>query len=103
MGKENQSDHTQSKETRLKQTILVVDDNEANRHLLEKLLLAWGMKPVLAAEGMKGIEEYQTSVERGAAYPLVLLDVNMPWIDGYEVAAKMREIAPAEEDRKSVV
>ena len=77
--------------------VLVVDDNEANRHLLEKLLLTWGMKPVLAAEGMKGIEEYQTSVERGAAYPLVLLDVNMPWIDGYEVAAKMREIAPAED------
>src|SRR5258707_607561 len=78
-------------------SVLVVDDNEANRHLLEKLLLTWGMKPVLAAEGMKGIEEYQTSVERGAAYPLVLLDVNMPWIDGYEVAAKMREIAPAED------
>jgi two-component system, sensor histidine kinase and response regulator len=77
--------------------VLVVDDNEANRQLLEKLLLTWGMKPVLTAEGSEGIEEYEKSVSRGEAYPLVLLDVNMPRIDGYEVAARMRKIAPAED------
>ena len=76
--------------------VLVVDDNETNRRLLEKLLLAWGMKPVLTTDGIKGIEEYQRSVNHGETYPLVLLDVNMPWMDGYEVAAKLREIAPAE-------
>jgi len=75
--------------------VLVVDDNETNRRLLEKLLLAWGMKPVLATDGIEGIEEYQKCVNRGETYPLVLLDVNMPQMDGYEVAAKLREIAPA--------
>jgi len=75
--------------------VLVVDDNETNRRLLEKLLLAWGMKPVLATDGIEGIEEYQKRVNRDETYPLVLLDVNMPQMDGYEVAAKLREIAPA--------
>ncbi|HLK04599.1 MAG TPA: PAS domain S-box protein [Candidatus Acidoferrum sp.] len=77
--------------------VLVVDDNEANRHLLEKLLTGWGMKPVLSPGGAEGIDEYRRSVERHETYPLVLLDVNMPWIDGYEVAAKLRELAPSNE------
>jgi len=76
--------------------VLVVDDNETNRRLLEKLLLAWGMKPVLTTDGITGVDEYQKSVSRDETYPLVLLDVNMPRMDGYEVAAKLREIAPAE-------
>ena len=76
--------------------VLVVDDNETNRRLLEKLLLAWGMKPVLTTNGIEGIDEYQNSINRNATYPLVLLDVNMPQMDGYEVAAKLREIAPDE-------
>ena len=78
-------------------SVLVIDDNETNRHLLEKLLARWGMKPVLASGGAEGIEAYQQSVSENATYPLVLLDVNMPLMDGYQVAAKLRELAPAEE------
>ncbi|GAC1631559.1 MAG: response regulator [Candidatus Acidiferrum sp.] len=77
--------------------VLVVDGNEANRHLLKRLLAGWGMKPVLTSEGSEGIAEYQKSVEQHETYPLVLLDVNMPRTDGYQVAAKLREIAPNEE------
>ena len=73
--------------------VLAVDDNEVNRHLLRKLLSAWGMKPVTAEDGLKGIEEFEESVKRGEPYPLVLLDMNMPRMDGYQVAVKIRQSA----------
>ncbi len=73
--------------------VLAVDDNEVNRHLLRKLLSAWGMKPVMAADGIEGIEEFEQSVKRSEPYPLVLLDMNMPRMDGYQVAVKIRQSA----------
>ena len=78
-------------------SVLVIDDNEANRHLLQKLLTNWGMKPVLTSSGAQGIEEYRQKLSKNEVYPLVLLDINMPWMDGYQVAAKLRELAPHEE------
>ena len=77
--------------------VLAVDDNEVNRHLLRKLLSAWGMKPVIAADGIQGIEEFEKSVKRGQPYPLVLLDMNMPCMDGYQVAVKIRQSASPEQ------
>ncbi|HWZ98546.1 MAG TPA: PAS domain S-box protein [Candidatus Dormibacteraeota bacterium] len=78
-------------------SVLVVDDNEVNRHLLQKLLGKWGMRSVLTPDGVGAIEEYEKSIQRGEPYPLVLLDMNMPWMDGYQVAAKLRELAPVEQ------
>ncbi len=78
-------------------SVLVIDDNEANRHLLQKLLAHWGMTPVLTSSGAQGIEEYRQKLSKNEVYSLVLLDINMPWMDGYQVAAKLRELAPQEE------
>ncbi|MBS1841420.1 MAG: PAS domain S-box protein [Acidobacteria bacterium] len=78
-------------------SVLVVDDNEVNRHLLKKLLRMWGMNPVLVNDGMAAIEEYGRSARRAAVFPLVLLDMNMPWMDGYQVATKLREFGTPEQ------
>jgi two-component system sensor histidine kinase/response regulator len=74
--------------------VLVVDDNEVNRELLARLLPRWGMRPVMTVDGFEAVEAFEQSVRRGAPFPLVLLDQNMPGMDGYEVAERIRRASP---------
>lgn len=68
------------------QTILVVDDESANRRLLEAILKLEGYAVVQASTGAEAIER----VSRGGI-DLILLDVMMPGIDGIEVCRVLRE------------
>jgi adenylate cyclase len=72
-------------------TILVVDDTEANRRLLGDLLGITGYKVLSAASGAEAL-----ALIRDQRPDLVLLDVVMPGMSGYEVCRRIREIADAE-------
>jgi len=65
--------------------ILVVDDTEANRDLLVRRLQRQGHAAETAADGQQALDMLHTS-----AYDLVLLDIMMPAVNGYEVLAHMR-------------
>jgi len=69
---------------------LVVDDNATNRRILEDALRGWGMRPVLAEGGVAALRALEEARARGAAFPLVLLDGQMPGMDGFEVADRIR-------------
>lgn len=69
-------------------TILVVDDEPANRRLLEAILKLEGYAVVQASNGTEALER----VSRGGI-ELILLDVMMPGIDGIEVCRVLRERA----------
>ncbi len=66
-------------------TILVVDDNETNRDLLSRQIENQGYRAVAATDGKQAIEMIQTG-----AYDLILLDIMMPELDGYEVLKWIR-------------
>jgi CheY-like chemotaxis protein len=66
--------------------ILVVEDNEDNITLIDYLLKAHGYTPLLAREGSEGV---RLAIEN--LPDLVLLDIRMPGMDGYEVAAALKE------------
>jgi putative two-component system response regulator len=66
-------------------TILVVDDQETNRDLLEALLKAQGYTTRLAASGWEALE-----VINNEPPDMVLLDVMMPGMDGFEVAERLK-------------
>jgi len=68
--------------------ILVVDDERAIRRLLRMYLSDAGFTVTEAADGVQALEQ----VRRGGI-DLVLLDLNLPEIDGFEVTRRMREIA----------
>ncbi len=65
--------------------ILVVEDNEENIELIDYLLRAYGYSALLARDGREGI---RIALEQSP--DLILLDLRMPGIDGYEVAAKLK-------------
>ncbi len=66
--------------------ILVVDDNEMNRDMLSRRLRKKGHTVEVAEGGGEALEMIEDS-----DFELVLLDIMMPEIDGYEVLAKVRE------------
>ena len=71
--------------------VLVVDDTEAVRTLLDFGLRASGFAVWLAADGHEGVSIYR---EHGPAIDLLLLDVRMPGWDGPETLAAIRALAP---------
>ncbi len=70
--------------------VLVVDDNATNRRILTEVLWRWGLKPVAAASGAEAIALMRRAREARHPFPLVITDVHMPEMDGFELAAKLR-------------
>jgi CheY-like chemotaxis protein/HPt (histidine-containing phosphotransfer) domain-containing protein len=73
--------------------ILAVDDNELNRRLLERTLRRWRTKPRTVGSGQAALEAFASAAERGEPYDVVLLDAQMPDMDGYDVAERLRATA----------
>ena len=72
--------------------ILLIEDNEQNRYLLTFLLEKSGYRVVSAADGMQGLELARTLVPAA-----VLLDIQLPKMDGYAVARALRDNAALSE------
>jgi two-component system, sensor histidine kinase and response regulator len=71
--------------------VLVVDDNPTNRRILERTLTQWGMRPTLADSGWTAIAALKRAKEDGDPVSLLLLDAQMPGMDGFTLAAKIHQ------------
>ena len=67
-------------------TILLVEDNEANRDMLSRRLERAGYRVVLAVDGPRGI-----AAARTVAPDLVLMDMSLPEIDGWEASRQLKQ------------
>jgi CheY-like chemotaxis protein len=72
--------------------VLVVDDNETNRKILEAVLKHWNVETDTAPGGAEAIKKLEASLSQKRAYDILLLDYRMPGIDGFEVVEKTMEI-----------
>ena len=72
-------------------SILIVDDNATNRTILRETLTGWHMKTDEAEGGKQALEQMYAAQASGHAYRLVLLDAQMPHMDGFEVAALIQQ------------
>jgi signal transduction histidine kinase/CheY-like chemotaxis protein len=66
--------------------VLIVDDNSVNRRILSEQVTRWGMTPTLVDGGRAAIEAMTAAVRARRPFNLVLLDANMPDMDGFAVA-----------------
>jgi PAS domain S-box-containing protein len=71
--------------------VLVVDDNSTNRKILEEMIANWRMKPVVAPNGPAAMEALRRAHQNGTPFRLMLLDGHMPDMDGFEVAARVKQ------------
>ena len=80
-----------------KSKVLVVDDKEMNRDLLMRILTHWGLPAASARDGAEAMQIFRKSIEEQAPFSTVLVDQNMPGMQGYEVAEKIRLMAKEEQ------
>jgi len=72
--------------------VLVVEDNKTNQLIAKSLLKQVGIDSIMANDGQEGVELYK---EHGNKIDLVLMDLHMPVMNGYEAAEEIRKIAPS--------
>lgn len=72
-------------ETSRARTILLVEDNEMNRDMLSRRLERRGYKVLVAVDGQKGVD-----MARSEAPDLVLMDMSLPVLDGWEATRRLR-------------
>ena len=65
--------------------ILLVEDNEMNRDMLSRRLMRKGYEVVIAVDGNEGIEK-----ARSAAPDLILMDMSLPVLDGWEATRQLK-------------
>jgi two-component system, cell cycle response regulator DivK len=65
--------------------ILLVEDNEMNRDMLSRRLERRGYQVVMAVDGQQGVD-----MTRAESPDLILLDMSLPVIDGWEVARQLK-------------
>ncbi len=66
--------------------ILLVEDNEMNRDMLSRRLVKRGFEVTMAVDGLVGLSEAQSG-----KYDLVLMDMSLPGLSGWEATQKLRE------------
>lgn len=71
--------------------VLVVDDNETNRRILKGMLLRWQMKPTCVDGGELALEELSSAYRAGRPFGLILTDMNMPAMSGFEMIEEIRK------------
>jgi signal transduction histidine kinase/ligand-binding sensor domain-containing protein/DNA-binding response OmpR family regulator len=71
--------------------VLVVDDNSTNRRILETILKKWQMRPVAVPDGECALKALTDASRQGEPYSLILLDSEMPEMDGFTLVERIRQ------------
>src|SRR5258706_5008174 len=82
--------------------ILVIDDNKTNRLVLTKNGEAMGCRVEAVSSGAKGLESLRNAYRAGAPYDVVLLDMQMPGMDGEQTTRAIKS-DPAVKDVKIII
>ena len=69
--------------------VLVVDDNETNRRILQEVLWNWGARPTATPDGPSALDLIRQADHAGTPFGVVIIDGMMPDMDGFQLAAKI--------------
>jgi signal transduction histidine kinase/CheY-like chemotaxis protein len=81
-------------------SVLIVDDNTTNQRILVEMTRNWRMQPTAASSAREALDAWHQACNRGAPFPLMITDMNMPDVDGLTLIERLREEA---ESRQTAV
>ena len=67
--------------------VLVAEDNSINKIIIEKILKNWNINPVIVTDGLLAVQRLEQE-----DFDVILMDVHMPVMDGYEATARIRKL-----------
>src|SRR5713226_10553886 len=70
--------------------VLVVDDNDTNRRILEGMLKRWEMRPISVKGGEEALTQLVAARKAGDAFGLIVTDMHMPKMDGFALVEQIR-------------
>jgi PAS domain S-box-containing protein len=74
--------------------VLIVDDNDTNRRILQEVISHWGMLPTTATGGREALALIAQAKAEGRHFDLFLLDGHMPEMDGFQLAGEIQRAVP---------
>ena len=84
-------------------SILVAEDNEINALLMRSLLSRLGHHAVITTNGEEALESWLSAKSAGSPYDLVLMDIQMPQLNGIETTKRMRGLEAGQPGRRTPI